>query len=134
MFACFCFCLYTPARGAEKAPFYQGKTLTVIINFAAGRPTDIEGRVIAKHLVKHIPGNPAVTIQAMGGGGGVTAVNYLGEVVKPDGLTAGYFTGTLFHHQLKEPGLRGDFAKFGFIAGVQGVTVSYIRSDLRAGH
>ena len=125
--------IYTPVRAAEKAPFYQGKTLTVIINFAAGGPTDIEGRVIAKHLAKHIPGNPAVTIQAMGGGGGVTAVNFLGEVAKPDGLTAGYLTGTLFHHQLKEPGLRVDFAKFGFISGVQGVTVSYIRADLPPG-
>jgi tripartite-type tricarboxylate transporter receptor subunit TctC len=118
---------------AEKAPFYQGKTLTMIINFAAGGPTDIEGRVIAKHLTKHLPGQPAVVIQAMGGGGGVTAVNYLGEVTKPDGLTFGYFTGTLFHHQLREPGLRVDFAKFGFVGGVQGVTVSYVRSDLAPG-
>ena len=39
----------------------------------------------------------------------------------------------LFHHQLKEPGLRVDFAKFGFISGVQGVTVSYIRADLPPG-
>lgn len=129
MVAGFC----SPVLGAERAPFYQGKSVTIVINFAAGGPTDIEGRVIAKHLTKHIPGNPPVVIQAMGGGGGVTAVNFLGEVAKPDGLTAGYLTGTLFHHQLKEPGLRVDFAKFGFIAGVQGVTVSYIRSDLAPG-
>ena len=123
----------TIASAAEKTPFYQGKTLTVIINFAAGGPTDIEGRVIAKHLTRLIPGQPAVVIQAMGGGGGVTAVNYLGEIAKPDGLTIGYLTGTLFHHQLREPGLRVDFGKFGFVAGVQGVTVSYVRSDLAPG-
>lgn len=134
-FSCFLLsiALAAPLGAAEQAPFYQGKTLTVIINFAAGGPTDIEGRVIARHLVKHIAGNPSVVIQAMGGGGGVTAVNFLGEVAKPDGLTAGYFTGSLFHHQLKEPGMRVDFAKFGFIAGVQGVTVSYVRSDLAPG-
>jgi tripartite-type tricarboxylate transporter receptor subunit TctC len=121
------------APAAEKAPFYQGKTLTMVINFAAGGPTDIEGRVMAKHLSKHIPGQPTIIVQNMGGGGGVTAVNYLGEVVKPDGLTIGFFTGALFHQQVREPGLRVDLSKFGFITGVPGVTVSYVRADLPPG-
>lgn len=43
---------------AEKALFYQGKTLTFVINFAPGGPTDIESRIFAKHLSKHIPGRP----------------------------------------------------------------------------
>jgi tripartite-type tricarboxylate transporter receptor subunit TctC len=121
------------AVAAEKAPFYQGKTLALVINFAAGGPTDVEGRVMAKHLTKHIPGQPTIVIQNMGGGGGVIAVNYLGEVVKADGLTAGYFTGALFHQQVREPNLRVDLGKFGFITGVQGVTVSYVRADLPPG-
>jgi tripartite-type tricarboxylate transporter receptor subunit TctC len=130
--------LYVPrgsstALAAEKAPFYQGKTLTMVINFAAGGPTDIEGRVMAKHLSKHIPGQPTIVVQNMGGGGGVIAVNYLGEVVKPDGLTVGFFTGALFHQQVREPGLRVDLSKFGFITGVPGVTVSYARADLPPG-
>ena len=44
----------------------------------------------------------------MGGGGGLIAVNYIGEVAKPDGLTAAYFTGSLFQHQIKDPALRVD--------------------------
>jgi tripartite-type tricarboxylate transporter receptor subunit TctC len=123
----------TVVSAAEKAPFYQGKTINVIINFAAGGPTDIESRVFAKHLAKHIPGNPTINVQAMGGGGGLTAVNYIGEVAKPDGYTAAYFTGSLFQHQIKDPALRVDISKFGFITGVQGVTVSYIRSDVAPG-
>jgi tripartite-type tricarboxylate transporter receptor subunit TctC len=118
---------------AEKTPFYQGKTLTFVINFAAGGPTDIESRIFAKHLSKHIPGQPAIVVQNMGGGGGLTAVNYIGEVAKPDGLTAAYFTGSLFQHQIKDPALRVDIGTFGFITGVQGVTVSYIRSDVAPG-
>ena len=118
---------------ADRPPFYQGKTLTFIINFAAGGPTDIESRIFAKHLSKHIPGQPAVVVQAMGGGGGLTAVNYIGEVSKPDGLTVAYFTGSLFQHQIKDPALRVDIGKFGFVTGVQGVTVSYIRSDVGPG-
>jgi tripartite-type tricarboxylate transporter receptor subunit TctC len=127
------FAVGTLGLAAEKTPFYQGKTLTFVINFAAGGPTDIESRIFAKHLTKHIPGQPAIVVQNMGGGGGLTAVNYIGEVAKPDGLTAAYFTGSLFQHQIKDPALRVDIGKFGFITGVQGVTVSYIRSDLAPG-
>ncbi len=122
------------ARGlaAEKAPFYQGKTLNVVINFGPGGPTDIEARIFARHLPKHIPGRPTVTVQNMGGGG-LTAANYIGEVAKPDGLTAAYFTGSLFQQQIKDPALRVDLGKFGFITGVHGVTVSYIRADVPPG-
>src|SRR5919106_2350437 len=118
---------------AEKAPFYQGKTLNIVINFAAGGPTDIESRIFAKHLSRHIPGQPTITVQNMGGGGGLIAVNYIGEVAKPDGLTAAYFTGALFQQQIKDPALRVDLSKFGFITGVHGVTVSYIRSEVPPG-
>jgi tripartite-type tricarboxylate transporter receptor subunit TctC len=118
---------------AEKAPFYQGKTLNFVINFAAGGPTDIESRIFAKHLSRHIPGRPTITVQNMGGGGGLIGVNYIGEVAKPDGLTAAYFTGALFQQQIKDPALRVDLSKFGFITGVHGVTVSYIRSEVPPG-
>lgn len=125
--------LWAGAFAAEKTPFYQGKTLNVVINFGAGGPTDIESRIFARHLSRHIPGSPAITIQNMGGGGGLTAVNYIGEVAKSDGLTAAYFTGALFQHQIKDPALRTDIGKFGFITGVHGVTVSYIRADVAPG-
>ncbi len=125
--------LATRASAAEKAPFYQGKTINIVINFGAGGPTDIESRIFARHLSKHIPGQPTMTVQNMGGGGGLTAVNYIGEVAKPDGFTAAYFTGALFQQQIKDPALRVDISKFGFITGVHGVTVSYIRSDVPPG-
>src|SRR6266545_4586422 len=123
----------TPGFAAEKAPFYQGKTLNFVINFAAGGPTDIESRIFAKHLSRHIPGQPTITVQNMGGGGGLIAVNYIGEVAKSDGFTAAYFTGSLFQHQIKDPALRVDIGKFGFVTGVHGVTVSYIRSEVAPG-
>src|SRR5262247_4273870 len=103
--------VWTQVFAAEKAPFYQGKTLNFVINFAAGGPTDIESRIFAKHLSRHIPGQPTITVQAMGGGGGLTAVNYIGEVAKADGFTAAYFTGSLFQHQIKDSALRVDISK-----------------------
>ena len=48
------FFLVHPSLAAE-TPFYQGKNVIFLINFAAGGPTDIEGRIVARHLAKHIP-------------------------------------------------------------------------------
>ncbi|HEV8344716.1 MAG TPA: hypothetical protein VGR30_20345 [Candidatus Binatia bacterium] len=123
---------FVDAPAAEKQ-FYQGKTVNFLINFAAGGPTDIEGRIVARHLAKHIPGQPALVPQNMAGAGGVTGMNFLGEVAKPDGLTLGYFTGPYNHHMMRTPSLRVDLMKLPFIASVQGVTVCYIRSDVPPG-
>lgn len=122
----------TGAAAAEKA-FYQGKNIIFLINFAAGGPTDIEGRIVARHLGKYIPGNPTLIPQNMAGAGGVTGMNFLGEVAKPDGLTMGYFTGPYNHQMMRTPGLRVDLAKLPFVASVASVTVCYIRSDVPPG-
>ena len=121
-----------PAFSAE-TPFYRGKTLTVLINFAAGGPTDIEGRLAARFLGKHIPGQPAVVVQNMPGAGGVIGTNYLGEIAKPDGLTMGYFTGQFFNLLTADPTLRVDLAKFAYIASIEGVAVAYMRKDAPPG-
>ena len=121
-----------PAFSAETA-FYRGKTLTVLINFAAGGPTDIEGRLVARFLGKHLPGQPTVVVQNMPGAGGVTGTNYLGEVAKADGLTLGYFTNQFFNLLTADPTLRVDLAKFAYIASVEGVAVAYIRKDVAPG-
>lgn len=118
---------------AGEAPFYRGKTLTVLINFAAGGPTDIEGRITARFLGKHLPGQPAVIVQNMPGAGGVIGTNYLGEVAKPDGLTMGYFTGQFFNLLTADPTLRVDLGKFAYIASIEGVAVAYMRKDVAPG-
>jgi tripartite-type tricarboxylate transporter receptor subunit TctC len=118
---------------AAERPFYQGKNLTFLINYAAGGPTDIEGRIVARHLARHIPGNPAVVVQNMAGAGGVTGINFLGEVAKRDGLTLGYFTGPYNHQMMKNPSLRIDLMQVPYIASVGSVTVCYIRSDVPPG-
>ena len=96
--------LTTPSVAAERA-FYQGKNINFVINFAAGGPTDIEGRIVARHLAKHITGQPALVPQNMAGAGGVTGMNFMGEVAKPDGLTMGYFTGPYNHQMMRTPSL-----------------------------
>src|ERR671914_1356880 len=118
-------CFAASALAAER-PFYQGKNLTFLINYAAGGPTDIEGRIVARHLARHIPGNPAVIVQNMPGAGGVTGINFLGEAAKKDGLTLGYFTGPYNHQMMKSSTLRVDLMQVPYIASVGSVTVCYI--------
>ncbi|MBI2090462.1 MAG: hypothetical protein HYT78_17260 [Deltaproteobacteria bacterium] len=118
---------------AAEAPFYKGKTLTVIINYAAGGPTDIEGRLVVRHLAKHIPGQPLVVVNNMPGAGGAVGNNYLGEVAKPDGLTMGYFTNQFLNSLTADPSLRVDLSKFAYIVGVEGVSVAYLRKDTPPG-
>ena len=83
----------TPGAAADDPLYYKGKRLTVLVNFAAGGPTDIEGRLFAKHIARHIEGQPATIVQNMDGAGGLVGNSYLGEIAPKDGTMVGYFTG-----------------------------------------
>lgn len=73
---------------------YKGKTIRVIVGFPSGGGADAEGRVLARHLGKFIPGNPTLIVQNMPGAGGLTASNWFEELAKPDGLTLYYCVGS----------------------------------------
>lgn len=118
---------------AQTAPFYQGKPLTILINYSAGGPTDTEGRLLARHLGKHIPGNPTIIVRNMGGAGGSIGANYLGQVAAPDGLTLAYFTGLATSAAIAIPSIKVDIAKFEFVGSGPGISVAYARSDLGGG-
>ena len=62
------------AQAAPSAPFFQGKTINMVIAISAGSPTDTEGRLVARHLPQHIPGKPMIVVQNMPGAGGVIGV------------------------------------------------------------
>src|SRR5262245_32664087 len=64
---------------AHAADFYLGKTLTVIVGFAPGGGVDSTARVMAKHLVRFIPGQPGLVIQNLEGAAGIIAANHLGR-------------------------------------------------------
>lgn len=119
--------------GPATAQFYKGKRVTMLINYGAGGPTDIEGRIIARYLAGHIPGKPTVIVKNMGGGGGMIATNFLGEVAKPDGMTFGFFTWNVLAGMIGDPGLRVKYDKFGFIAGIANPVVFYARRDTPPG-
>ena len=81
--------LYAPSttKAAEARPFFEGKTIQLIISTAPGGATDVAGRLLARYYGKYIPGHPNITAQNMPGAGGIVAANYLYNIAKPDGLT-----------------------------------------------
>jgi tripartite-type tricarboxylate transporter receptor subunit TctC len=83
-----------------QANFYEGKTVRFIVGFSAGGGYDTYTRLIARHMGKHVPGNPVFVVDNMPGAGSLISANYSYKVAKPDGLTIGHFIGGLFLQQL----------------------------------
>lgn len=101
---------------AGEAEYYSGKTVHVIVGLSAGGGFDVYARTLARHLGKHVPGNPAFVIENMPGAGSMIAANYVYKVAKPDGLTLGHFVGSLFMQQLLgRPGAEFEATKYEFI-------------------
>jgi tripartite-type tricarboxylate transporter receptor subunit TctC len=72
---------------AWSADFYRGRSLTLIVGFAPGGGVDTTARLVGRHIVRLIPGQPSLVVQNMEGAGGVVAANYLNQRVAADGLT-----------------------------------------------
>lgn len=75
-----------------QAPFYEGKTITILQARAAGGTGDMRVRAQGPFLRKHIPGNPTIVYEFMEGGGGRKAANHIFRTARPDGLTIGAMT------------------------------------------
>lgn len=96
--------------------FYKGKTIRIIVGFAAGGGFDTYSRVIGRHMGKFIPGNPSIIVENMTGAGSLVAANYVYRVAKPDGLTIGHFIGGLIMQQVMGgTGIEFDARKFEMI-------------------
>src|SRR5205807_1203992 len=100
---------------------------------APGGPTDIEGRLLAKYLGRHIEGQPFIVVQNKDGAGGLVGTNYLGEVAPRDGSMAGYFTGAAWKFVTDPESHRVDLRSFEFIGYQPGNAVYYVRADTLPG-
>ena len=87
---------------AAIAQFYKGKTITMVINYPAGGPSDIEGRIVAQHLPNHIPGKPTIVVKNISGGGGIIGTNALADS-QPNGETIGFLTPDIIAELSKTP-------------------------------
>ena len=120
-----------PRESSGQAIFYQGKTIKFVVGYQSGDSHDLWARAYARHMGKHIPGNPTFIVQNITGAGSMVAANYIYNVAKPDGLTMGTFAPGLYLAQVtgsKE--VRFDWAKFSWIGSPeQNGNVLFMRSD-----
>jgi tripartite-type tricarboxylate transporter receptor subunit TctC len=79
------------AQADAVADFYHGKTITVIVGYGAGGGYDLYARTLARHMGKHLPGNPSFIVQNVTGAGSVNAANTLYNISPKDGTAFGTF-------------------------------------------
>jgi len=118
-------------RASAQTPFYQGKTIRIVIGSSTGGGYDLWARVLARYYGKYIPGNPTILVQNMPGAASIVATNYLHNVAKPDGLTLGAILPAIYFDQLVgRPEVKFDFAKIAWIGSPeQNDIIHYMRAD-----
>jgi tripartite-type tricarboxylate transporter receptor subunit TctC len=126
-----CLVLWSSPLIHAQAPYYQGKSIKVVVGFTTGGFYDRWARLLSRHMPEHIPGNPEMLVQNMPGAGSVIATNYVYNVAKPDGLTIGFPSNSIYLDQLvgrKEA--QFDIRKFAWVGSpVREPMIFYIRSD-----
>jgi hypothetical protein len=104
---------------AQERVSFRGKTITMVIGYAAGGGTDSGGRLAARFLSKHLDGNPTVIVRNMPGADGATALNFMVRQTKPDGLTVTTGSSTQIDPlNFRKPQVQYDPLTFHYIAGM----------------
>ena len=112
---------------SASAQFYKGKTVRITVGFSAGGGYDLWARLVARHINKHIPGNPTVIVENITGAGGIIQANQLFKGTKPDGLTIGHINGGLILGQMMgQSGYEFDSQKFIYIGAANKVNAVFV--------
>ena len=115
-FAIVTYSLFSLTSAFAQAPFYQGKTITIVHGRAPGGSGDLRVRAVIPFLQKYIPGNPSFVHEYMDGGGGRKAANYIFSQARADGLFVGNVGGGVVANAiLGEQGVQYDLDKMPFI-------------------
>ena len=129
-------CLVLPAYAFSEAPFYKGKTITIVQGRSPGGTGDLRVRAAIPFLQKYIPGNPTIVSEYMPGGGGRKAANHIYRGAQPDGLTiANVGAGMVSNAILGQSGVQYDVDKAIYLGSINSRT-SYVfltKSDLGLG-
>jgi tripartite-type tricarboxylate transporter receptor subunit TctC len=108
-----------PAQAQQVEPFFARKTVTIYVGYTAGGSYDLYARLIARHLGKHIPGNPIVVAQNMPGAGSMKAANYIYQVAPKDGTALGVIVESAALEQvLGNSAVQYDAAKYVYVGRV----------------
>ena len=94
VFSLFALILALPQQAVAQnsvADFYRGKSITLTVGYSAGGGYDTYARILARHIGRHIPGNPTIVVQNAPGAGSMRAANMLYNVAPKDGTAFGMF-------------------------------------------
>ena len=116
------------AAPASAQDFYKGRTISILAGFSPGGGYDINARVLARHMGRHIPGNPNIVVQNMPGAGSLNAVHYLDNTAAKDGTVLNTFNfGAIGEARLSPDKIRIDFRKYNWIGSIShDLTVCYV--------
>ena len=108
-----------PTRAETVEEFYKGKTINLFIGFEPGGGYDIYGRMLTRHIGRHIPGNPAIVAQNMPGAGSLRAAQSLYTVAPKDGTAIATFGRTIATTPLLAPAsAQFDATKFNWLGSI----------------
>jgi tripartite-type tricarboxylate transporter receptor subunit TctC len=113
--------LTLPVAGQAEsvADFYKGRTVELMIGYSGGGGYDVYARLLARHMGKHIPGNPTIVPRNMPGAGSLVLANWLYNVAAKDGTVFGMIgRGTGFDPLLGNDAAKFDATKFNWIGSM----------------
>jgi tripartite-type tricarboxylate transporter receptor subunit TctC len=115
----------------SQAPFYEGKTIRIVVGLPAGDAYDLYARMLAAHMAKYVPGKPNVIVQNMPGASSMITANHVYNIGKPDGLTIGSILPSLYFDQLlRRKEVQFDWAKFIYLGSFErSNNLLYMRAD-----
>ena len=121
--------LPSTAAAQPVADFYRGKTVSLILGYPGGGSNGIYARAVARHIGRHIPGNPNVIFRAMPGAGSLVAANHLFHVAPRDGTALGFISATIpLEELLGVGGVKFRSAEFNWIGRVApGVNMTFVK-------
>ncbi len=135
MTAALLLCVTPPAAAESVADFYKGRTINIIVGFGPGGGYDLYARVLGRHLGRHIPGRPSVTVQNMDGAGSVRAANYVYASAPGDGtVIAAVDQNSPMYQLLGGAGAQFDAVRMqwlGSIANSNGIVYTWHASGIR---
>ena len=108
-----------PACSAGVEEFYRGKNISLIIGYSVGGGYDLYGRLVARHMGKHIPGRPTIIPQNLTGAGSLRAASFLYSAAAKDGTVFGTFGRTIATTPLLTPAsAQFDASKFAWLGSI----------------
>jgi tripartite-type tricarboxylate transporter receptor subunit TctC len=112
--------LSSAANAESVADFYKGKTVTLVNAYPPGSSRDAAGRLLIRHVPRHIPGHPSMVTRNQVGAGGLVGTNYMFNVAPKDGTEIGLTGGTLpFGPLWNRDGVKFDATKFNWLGSLE---------------